>query len=149
MSSSATLNPLLQLVEHVAQSRPFKADVLSRLTGVNLEPEPVEENPFFTFYAGGPSPDGLLQHVEVRVPNGKGNRIDGKVILIVSPAAQLSARTLREHFGHPWNFSVPRVDAEVQQAHGLMWRLQWGMIRCGYKPDEGDRVSSIIFDADR
>lgn len=142
-------HPLLKLVESLAKARPFSAEQVSKLTGVNLQPTNGQENPFFDFYAGGPSPDGQLTHVEVRVPNAQGNRIDGKVILIVAPSAQLPARLVRDFYGHPWNFSVPRVEADVKQAHGLMWRFQWGMVRCGYKPDEGDRVSSLILDADR
>jgi len=149
MSTTANAHPLLTLVERLASARPFSAEAVSRLTGVTLTPTDGNENHLFTFYAGGPSADGLLTAVDLRIPNGQGNRIDGKVILIVSPTAQLSARQVRDHFGHPWNFSVPRVDAEVKQAYGLMWRFQWGMLRCGYKPEESDRVSSLILDADR
>lgn len=146
---STTSHPLLSLVEALARARPFSVDAVSRLTGVSLTPTGENENHLFTFYAGGPSPDGLLTAVDLRIPNGQGNRIDGKVILIVAPTAQLSARQVRDHYGHPWNFSVPRVEAEVKQAYGLMWRFQWGLLRCGYKPEENDRVSSLILDADR
>lgn len=147
--STPTLHPLLRLVDELSRHHPFQVEEIVQHTGTPLKPSSEEVNPFFTFYEGGPSPDGQLLHVDVRIPNGKGNRIDGKIILIVSPAAQLFAPQVRAHYGHPWGFSVPRVEVEPPQAHGLMWRFQWGMLRCGYKPNEADRVSSLILDADR
>jgi hypothetical protein len=128
---------IIEMIERLIDSRPFKADSVAKITGVQLEQ--TTGTPYFDI-ARSASSTGSIRAIEVRTPKGAG---DGLVIVDLADADCLRRDELSKVYG-----PKPALNVQPPEIGGttLTYRFDWGELRVSYAAT-GDCASSVVLDA--
>ena len=135
------------LINDLEGRRPFRVDVVSRITGFKLHRAAVQSSEYFSVYYSEDNETEVLKSVELRVPTGLATARDGMVLLDVNPLLCLTQEEVLGRFGRVPRVVAPDSDGPRDLPIYLEYDRQWGALRFGFQLTGTGCLRTVVLDA--
>ncbi|MDX1996729.1 MAG: hypothetical protein SF066_03335 [Thermoanaerobaculia bacterium] len=132
--------------DQLVNSLPLERRAVEARTGVALDLDRGNTNPYFDVFVGHGAAGSGLKRVELRQPKNGASRLGGLVIFDLDPTVlTIDHRQIPARFGPDFAFEPPAAGPPDAPAYYL-YRRPWGELRFGWHRGTG-RLLVVVIDA--